>query len=110
MLSRVRLFATPWTVAHQAPLSMAFPGKNTESGLPFPLPGDLPDPGEGKPASPVSPANADDPGDVGLIPGSGRSPGAGKWQPTPVFLPGESMDREVWPATVHGIAELDTTE
>ena len=58
MLSRVRLFATPWTVAHQAPLSMAFPGKNTESGLPFPLPGDLPDPGEGKPASPVSPALA----------------------------------------------------
>ena len=49
------------------------------------------------------PANAEDPGDVGLIPGSGRSPGAGKWQPTPVFLPGESMDREVWPATVHGI-------
>ena len=33
------------------------------------------------------PANA---GDMGLIPGSGRSPGEGKWQPTPVFLPGKS--------------------
>ena len=33
------------------------------------------------------PANA---GDAGSIPGSGRSPGEGKWQPTPVFLPGES--------------------
>ena len=29
-------------------------------------------------------------GDMGSIPGSGRSPGEGKWQPTPVFLPGES--------------------
>ena len=29
-------------------------------------------------------------GDLGLIPGSGRSPGEGKWQPTPVLLPGES--------------------
>ena len=58
MLSHVQLSATPWTVAHQAPLSMAFPGKNTGSGLPFPPPGDLPDPGEGEPASPVSPALA----------------------------------------------------
>ena len=33
-------FVTLWTVAHQAPLSMGFPSKNT-SGLPFPLPGDL---------------------------------------------------------------------
>ena len=50
-------------------------------------------------------ASAEDPGDVGLIPGSGRSPGVGKWQPTPVFLPGESLDREVWPAIVHGIVQ-----
>jgi len=32
LLSRVRLFATPWTVAHQVPLSMGFPGKNTGVG------------------------------------------------------------------------------
>ena len=41
-LSRVRLFATPWTVAHQAPLSMGFPRQEYWSGLPFPSPGDLP--------------------------------------------------------------------
>ena len=37
--------ATPWTVAHQAPLSMRFPRQEYWSGLPFPSPGDLPDPG-----------------------------------------------------------------
>ena len=36
-------FATPWTIAHQAPLSMGFPGQEHWSGLPFPPPGDLPD-------------------------------------------------------------------
>ena len=44
-LSRVRLFVTPWTVAYQAPLSMGFPRQEYWSGLPFPSPGDLPDPG-----------------------------------------------------------------
>ena len=38
-------FVTPWTVAHQAPLSMGFPRQEYWSGLPFPSPGDLPDPG-----------------------------------------------------------------
>ena len=37
--------ATLWTVAHQAPLSMGFPRQEYWSGLPFPSPGDLPDPG-----------------------------------------------------------------
>ena len=40
-LSCVRLFATPWTVAHQAPPSMEFSGQEYWSGLPFPSPGDL---------------------------------------------------------------------
>ena len=44
-LSRVHLFATPWTVAHQAPLSVGFSRQEYWSGLPFPSPGDLPDPG-----------------------------------------------------------------
>ena len=44
-LNRVRLFATLWTVAHQAPLSMGFSRQEYWSGLPFPSPGDLPDPG-----------------------------------------------------------------
>ena len=44
-LSCVRLFATPWTVAYQAPPSMGFSRQYSWSGLPFPSPGDLPDPG-----------------------------------------------------------------
>ena len=44
-LNHVQLFATLWTVACQAPLSMEFPRQEYWSGLPFPSPGDLPDPG-----------------------------------------------------------------
>ena len=44
-LSCVRLFVTPWTVARQASLSMGFSKQEYWSGLPFPPPGDLPDPG-----------------------------------------------------------------
>ena len=44
-LSRVLLFATPWTIAHQAPPSIRFSRQEYWSGLPFPSPGDLPDPG-----------------------------------------------------------------
>ena len=44
-LSRVQLLVTPWTVAHQAPPSMEFCRQEYWSGLPFPSPGDLPDPG-----------------------------------------------------------------
>ena len=44
-LSCVWLFATPWTEAHQAPLSMRFSRQEYWSGLPFPSPGDLPNPG-----------------------------------------------------------------
>ena len=56
-LSCVRLFATPWTVACQAPLSMGFSRQEYWSGLPFPPPGDLPNPGV-KPTSLVTPALA----------------------------------------------------
>ena len=45
LLSRVRLFATPWTVACQTPPSMGFSRQECWSGLPLPSPGDLPDPG-----------------------------------------------------------------
>ena len=51
-LSHVRLFATPWTVAHQAPPSMGFSRQEYWGGLPFPSPGDLPHPGI-KPRSPT---------------------------------------------------------
>ena len=53
--SHVQLFATPWTVAHQAPLSMGFSRQEHWSGLPFPLPGDLPGI---KPASPTLQADS----------------------------------------------------
>ena len=52
VLSHIRLFVTVWTVARQAPLSMAFPKQEYWSGLQFPPPGDLPDPG----IEPESPA------------------------------------------------------
>ena len=52
MLSHVQLFATPWTVAHQAPLSMGFSSQEYWSGLPIPPPGDLPKQ-KIKPRSPV---------------------------------------------------------
>ena len=55
--SSVELFATPWTVAHQAPLSMGFSRQECWSGLPCPPPGDLPDPGN-EPVSLRSPALA----------------------------------------------------
>ena len=45
LLSRVRLFVTRWTVAYQASLSMGYSRQECWSGLPFPSPGDLPDPG-----------------------------------------------------------------
>ena len=44
-LSRVQLLATPWTITYQAPPSMGFSRQRYWSGLPFPSPGDLPDPG-----------------------------------------------------------------
>ena len=57
LLSHVRLFATPWTVAYQAPQFMEFSRQEYWSGLPFPSPGDLPDPGI-EPGSPALQADA----------------------------------------------------
>ena len=56
-LSRVRLFVTPWTVAYQAPPSTGLSRQEYWSGLPFPSPGDLPDPGI-EPRSPALEADA----------------------------------------------------
>ena len=53
MLSVVSNFATPWTITHHASLSVDFSRQEYWSGLPFPPPGDLPDPGM-EPATPVS--------------------------------------------------------
>ena len=61
LLSRVCLFATLWTVAYQARPSMGFSRQEYWSGLPFPSPGDLPDPGI-EPRSPALQADALPPG------------------------------------------------
>ena len=55
-LSHAQLFVTPWTVAHQAPLSTGFSRQEHRSGLPFPPPADLSHPGI-EPASPTSQAD-----------------------------------------------------
>ena len=68
-LSRVQFFATPWTVAYQVPSSMGFSRQECWSGLPFPSPGDLPDPGI-EPGSPTLQADAlpsEPPGKVELL-------------------------------------------
>ena len=57
VLSHGQLFATPWTVPCQAPLSMGFSRQEYWSELPFPLLGDLPNPGI-EPTSPTSPVLA----------------------------------------------------
>ena len=54
VLSHVQLLESPWTVAHQAPLSVGFSRQEYWSGLPLPSPGDLPHPG----IEPTSPALA----------------------------------------------------
>ena len=77
-LSHVRLSATPWTVAHQAPLSMDFSRKEHWSGQPFPSPGDLPDPGT-EPWSP--PLQADS--------FLSESPGKPVYGPSNALLPGK---------------------
>ena len=86
-------FETPWTVAHQVPLSWSFPGPRKEywSGLPFPPPGVLPDPG----IEPTSLALAgrffsiEPPGKyVGWLDGAGQEPsgyGKAKWLPLQLF-------------------------
>ena len=56
-LSRVQLFAAPWTVAYQAPPSMGFSRQEYWSGVPFPSPGDLPNLGI-EPGSPALQADA----------------------------------------------------
>ena len=56
-LSRVQLFATPWTIAYQAPLSMGFSRQEYWSGLSFPSPGDLLNPGM-EPRSPALQADS----------------------------------------------------
>ena len=59
----------------------------------------------GFPGGSVGKESACSAGDPGLIPGLGRFPWRRKWQPIPVFLPGKSMDRGDWQATIHGVTK-----
>ena len=126
-LSRVRLFATPWTVAYQAPLSMGFSTQWSWSGLPFPSPGDLPNPAlelrspcpyinvytwmhfMGEPPRWCSGTeSACQAGDAGSIPGSGRSPQERNGNPFQYFCLENPSDRGAWHATVLGVAKSQT--
>ena len=121
-------FANPWTVVRPVPLSMGFPREEHWSGLPFPSLGNLPNPGI-KPASPALQADslplshrekpglsigkefACGAGDLGSIPGSGRSPEGGNGNPLQYSCLGTPMDRGTWRVTIHGgHKESDTTE
>ena len=64
LLSRVQLFATPWTVVHLTSVSMEFSRQEYWSGLPFPSTGNLPDPGieTGSPALQVDSLPSESPG------------------------------------------------
>ena len=81
-LSHVRLFATPWTVAHQAPTSTGFSRQEYWSGLPFPSPRDLPNTGI-KPRSPALGADS-----LPAEPqGKPKNTGVGSPIPSPVDFP-----------------------
>ena len=110
---------TPWTVARQAPLSMGFSRKEYWSELPFPPPGDLPDPGI-KLTSPMSPALQTN--SLPIEP-SGKLYSAveisnslrlaqylGEGNGTPLQYPclGNPMDGGAWWASVHGVAKSQT--
>ena len=87
VLSHVHLFATPWTVARQAPLSMKLPSQEYCSGLPF-LSG-LHCGSHGKEFCLQCRRSRYDPW-------VGKIPWRKEWQPIPVFLPGNPMYRRAW--------------
>ena len=120
---------TPWTVAHQAPLSMGFSRQKYWSGLPCPPPGGLPNSGI-KPRSPALQADSlpsEPPGKPRWLygkepscrcrkcrrhefPMSGRSPGVGNGNPLQYSCLESPMGRGSWWVTAHRISESDTTE
>ena len=126
-LSCVRLFVTPWTVAYQAPQYMEFSRQEYWSGLPFPSPGDLPNP-RIKPGSPAlqtdalpsvppgkpfftvvknPPVSARDIRDASSTPGLRRPPGghSNSLQYSSLENP---IDRGAWWATVQGVPKSQT--
>ena len=96
----IRLFATPWTVAHQAPLSMGFSRQDYWSGLRFHSPGDLPDPGI-EPGSPALRADAL-PSDPPGKPKKHGNPSA-KEHPNVSLLTALDLPVTWWPHTISAI-------
>ena len=134
-LSCVLLFATPWTVAYQAPPSMGLSRQEYWQGLPFPSPGDLPKPGssalqaDALPSEPpwkskyvgklpinasyqvvlvVKNPRANVETDTGSIPGPGRSPGGGHSNTLQYSCLGNPIDRGACQATVHRVTQSQT--
>ena len=111
---------TPWTKVCQAHLSMGFTRQEYWSGLSFPSPGDLADPGieplsctgRPSPAGSVRKESSCNAGDCLLIqemdsiPGLGRSPGEGNGNPLQYSSLGNPMDRLAWWAIVDGVTRL----
>ena len=125
----VNCFAILWTVAHQALLSMEFPRQEYRSGLPS-SPGDLPHQGIrpllhcrqmvyplshegsnfGLPEWLSGKESTCQAGDLGLIPGSGRSPGDGNGNPLLYSCLGNLRDRGAWQATNHEVTNSQTPQ
>ena len=108
--SHVQLFVTPWTVDHQAHPSMEFSRQDYWSGLPFPSPGDLPDPGI-ELRSPALQADAlplSHQGSPGSVTGSGRSPGEVNDNLLQYSYLENSMDRGAWQTIVLGVTKSQT--
>ena len=87
-------FATPWTGAHKVPLSMGFPRQEYWSGLPFPSPRGIPDPGI-EPRSPTLQADTL-PSEPSEKPWSspGQNTGVGSFIPSPEDLPNPGIEPE----------------
>ena len=123
LLSCVRLSATPWTVARQAPLSMGLSRKEHWSGLPCPPPWDRPNPGI-QPRSPslqVDSLPFEPPGSqaletvskrlvalASLFTGTSRGSGEGSGNPLQSSCLENPRDRGAWWAAVHGVAQSRT--
>ena len=104
LLSHVRLFVTPWIAAHQTPLSMEFSRQDYENGLPFPSPGNLPNPGteRGSPALQADSLLFEPPGVGCSLPDSSVHGIFFKqeyWSGLPCPLPGDRPDPGIEPTS-----------